>query len=255
MIRIFFGSPGAGKTTQICKLLKKNRSDYDYSFCNFPLNPRYSSMLVDHSVSSVQLKELGKWTFPEHSYICLDEAGIEYNNRKFKTLPQYTIEWFKLHRHYKCDIDVFSQSWEDMDITLRRLATQYWYMRGFGRKYGFTILRRVYKTVMVDQTTHQIIDGYRMEKGIWIFLQPLRLIGLGKLLPQLHGWKLTIRLPYYKYFDSYHHPDLPLLAIPGDGPLPATVAGKSSRSILRRCREFISRCGSYIKKIISGTDK
>lgn len=207
MIRVFFGSPGAGKTTQACKLLLKNKKRYQYTFCNFDLKREYD---LAESVSSEELKKLGLWTFPEYSYIALDEAGIEYNNRKFKTFPQYTIEWFKLHRHYRCDVDLFSQSWEDMDITLRRLADQLWYMRGIGRKYGFTILRRVYKFVTVDDNTKQIIDGYRMEKGIWLLLQPLKLIGLNKLLPQLDGWKLTIRPKYYKYFDSYAHPDLPL---------------------------------------------
>lgn len=208
MIRIFFGSPGAGKTTQICKLLKQNGDRYLHTFCNFDLNEEYN---IAQSVSSEKMKTLGQWTFPENSYIAIDEAGIEYNNRKFKTFPQYTIEWFKLHRHYKCDVDIFSQSFEDMDITLRRLATQYWHMRGIGRKYGITILRRCYKYVMVDELTHQIVDGYRLEKPIWILLQPLRLLGFGYIFPQLHGWKLTFRLPYYKYFDTYAHPDLPEL--------------------------------------------
>ena len=229
MIRIFFGNPGCGKTTTACKLLKKNKKDYDHTFCNFPLTEKYN---IAYSVNSEQMKSLGMWTFPEYSYIAIDEAGIEYNNRKFKLLPQYTIEWFKLHRHYRCDVDVFSQSWEDMDITIRRLADQLWYLRGVGRKFGFTIQRRVYRRVMVDETTHQIIDGYRMEKAIWILLQPLRLLGLGKLFPGffrgLYGWKLTFRWPYYKYFDSYSHPNIPVLAIPSDGPIPSPGDGSDS---------------------------
>lgn len=205
MIRIFFGNIGCGKTTQACKNMKSNNIHYLNCFCNFDLNKDFD---IGTSVSTEKFKTLGQWTFPENSYICIDEAGIEYNNRKFKTLPQYTIEWFKLSRHYKCDIDIFSQSFEDMDITLRRLASELWYMRRIG---PFTLLRKVYKFVMIDENTHQIIDGYRMEKGIWLILQPLRLIGLSKLLPQLQGWKLTYRPKYYKYFDSYTHPDLPIL--------------------------------------------
>lgn len=205
MIRIYFGNPGCGKTTQACKFLKQKKKKYEFTFANFDLNPQYD---IGYSVSSNTMKALGQWTFPEHSYIAIDEAGIYYNNRKFKTLPQYTIEWFKLHRHFKCDLDIFSQSFEDMDITIRRLADQLWYMRRIG---PFTLLRRVYKTVMVDDHTHQIIDGYRMEKGIWIFLQPLRLLGLGRILPQLHGWKMTFRPLYYKYFNSYAHDVLPVV--------------------------------------------
>lgn len=230
MLRIFFGSPGAGKTTQAVKLLKKSRSTY--KFCNFSLVEKYSLADV---VSSEDMKKLGQWTFPEGSYIAIDEAGIDYNNRKFKTFPQYMIEWFKLHRHYRCDVDLFSQSWEDMDITLRRLASELWYMRGVGRKYGFTILRKVYKTVMIDDNTHQIVDGYRMEKGLWLLLQPLRLIGFGYIFPQLHGWKLTFRLPYYKYFDSYAHPDLPIR------PYPDSLLANSEtvRSLASRMRTIL----------------
>lgn len=202
MIRVFFGSPGAGKTTEACKMMKNNTKSYDHIYCNFDLSEDFSIG------KTVDLKDLGLWTFPDHSYIAIDEAGIEYNNRKFKTLPQYTIEWFKLHRHYRCDVDIFSQSFEDMDVTLRRLATQYWYMRKIG---PVTLLRRVYKFVTVDENTHQIIDGYRMEKGLWLLLQPLRLLGLGYIFPQLKGWKFTYRPKYYKYFDSYAHPDLPII--------------------------------------------
>lgn len=211
MIRVFFGNPGCGKTTQACKMMKqaqRKRSPYEYVFCNFKLNSEYD---IGYSITTELMSTLGEWTFPPASYIAVDESSIQYNNRKYKTLPQYTIEWFKLHRHYGVNIDLFSQSWDDMDITLRRLADQLWYMRRIG---PFTMLRRVYKTVMIDDNTHQIIDGYRMEKGIWLLLQPLRLLGLSFIFPQLKGWKLTFRPLYYKYFNSWDHPDIPIVDTP-----------------------------------------
>ena len=113
------------------------------------------------------------------------------------------IAWFKLHRHFGVDVNVYSQSWDDVDITLRRLADRYFYLRKIG---PFTLSRRVYKTVMVDDTTHQIIDGYRMERGIWLLLQPLRLFGLGNIFSGLRGWGLTFRPFYYKYFDTHSVP-------------------------------------------------
>lgn len=199
MIRVFFGNPGCGKTTTACKFLKQSKKRYDYAFSNFP---------IDDSIGRfVDFKDLGAWTFPPHSYIALDEAGIEYNNRNYKSLPQHTIKWFKLHRHYKCDVDVFSQSWEDMDITIRRLADQLWYMRKIG---PFTILRRFYKTIDILETDRQIRDCFRKEKAIWLLLQPLRLIGLSYIFPQLKGWRFTFRPLYYKYFDSWHVPLTPV---------------------------------------------
>lgn len=199
MIRVFFGNPGCGKTTTACKMLKKSKKRYNRLFANFNVS--------DKIATQCDLTDLGKWTFPERSYIVVDEAGIEYNNRKYKTLPQHTISWFKLHRHYRCDVDVFSQSWDDMDITIRRLADQLWYMKKIG---PFTMLRRVYKTVTIDENTHQIIDGYRMTKGIWLLLQPLRLLGLSFFFPQLKSWRLCFRPLYYRYFNSWDTPETPV---------------------------------------------
>lgn len=201
MIRVFFGSPGCGKTTYAVKTLKRTKQ-YKYRMCNFETAGLQCAFL-----DSDDMNTLGQWTPPPNTLLCVDEAGIEYNNRKYKTLSQSVIKWYKLHRHYGVDVDIYSQSWDDMDITLRRLAEQLWYLRRIG---PWTLLRRVHKRVTVNQETEQIIDGYRMEKGIWLILQPLRLLGFGKLLPQLYGWRLCFRPFYYKYFDSWLTPDTPV---------------------------------------------
>lgn len=195
MIRIYFGNPGCGKTTLACRMFKKEKkrykrkkSPYKYFISNF-----------ENKLSNcVSLEGLGKWTFPDYSYVIVDEAGIEYNNRKFKTLPKETIAWFKLHRHYRCDVDFISQSWEDIDITIRRLADELWYVRKLG---PFTMIRRVYKRVGIDDETHQILDFYEF----------------GKLLPCIlpppfhrNNLQIFLRKPYYKYFDSYSKKELPL---------------------------------------------
>ena len=189
MIRVFFGSPGCGKTTQAVKHMRRTRRRL--CFGNF-----------NHSVPNARvcdLSDLGEWTFPYGSYIMVDEAGIEYNSRAYKTLPKHTIAWFKLHRHHGADIDVFSQSWEDMDITLRRLTDELWYMYRLG---PFTLCRRVFKRVTVDQNTEQIIDGYKMASGLWLLFWPLQLGW-----PFQKKWTLTFRPRYYKYFDSWDRDD------------------------------------------------
>ena len=227
MIRVLFGSPRCGKTTTACKLLKKNAKRYEFCFANFTVSPKVGI--------KCDLEGLGEWTFPLHSYVVIDEAGIEYNNRGFKTLPKKTIEWFKLHGHYKCDVDVFSQSWEDMDITIRRLADELWYMKKIG---PFTIMRKVYKTVSVDDNTHQIIDAYRLTKGIWLVLQPLRLLGLSFFLPQLKSWRLCFRPFYYRYFNSWEVPPTPVKTFGANNDL---HKGKARRSIGRSLKKVVVR--------------
>lgn len=195
MIRTFFGSPGAGKTTLAVKMAIKNRKKYDGVYLNF-----------DHTIKDgyvCNLNRLGEWTFPDYSYICIDEAGIEYNSRAYKALPKPAIAWFKKHRHYKCDLDVFSQSWEDMDVTIRRLSNELWYIYRIG---PWTLSRRIYKRVTVDKNTEQIIDGYKMASMLWLLVWFLQL-DRGVFAPK---FKLTFRPFYYKYFDSYSKDDLPV---------------------------------------------
>lgn len=198
MITTYFGNPGAGKTTFAVKKLKRNQKYYKHTFGNFK-----------HSVPDsyvCDLDGLGEWTFPPNSYIAIDEAGIVYNNRRYKSLPQPAIEWFKLHRHFRCDVDVISQSWEDMDVTLRRLSNQLWYMYRIG---PFTLCRRVYKRVTVDKNTEQIIDGYHMASMLWLFALPLQWLHIVD-----KKFTLTFRPFYYKYFDSWDTPCVSIREFP-----------------------------------------
>lgn len=201
MIITYFGNPGVGKTTLGVKLArnalrirKARKRKYEHAYCNFDVSAR--------GVKQCSFDGIGDWTFPQNSFVVLDEAGIEFNNRSFKLMPKKAIEWFKLHRHYKVDVVVFSQSWEDMDITIRRLSNQLWHMRRLG---PWTICRRVYKFVTVDENTKQIIDGYRMASPLWLLVLPLQWVGL---LPKT--WTMTFRPFYYRFFDSWKVPDTPI---------------------------------------------
>lgn len=197
MIRVFFAPPNVGKSTLCCKLAKKALKKYDAAYINF--------RNTVPGVHSCDFEDIGNWTFKRNSYIALDEAGIEFNSRGFKQLPKAAISWFKLHRHYGCDIDVFSQAF-DMDVTIRRLATDLWYMYRIG---PWTLCRRIYKKVAVDEVTHQIIDSYNMVSPLWLLIWPLQ---LG--FPFDQKFMLTFRPFYYRYFNSWECNDLPVRDFP-----------------------------------------
>ena len=192
MITMYFGSPGSGKTTLANRLLflHQMHKRYSYYYANF------ETALAKY----VPLGGLGHWTLPPGSLLIIDEAGIEYNNRKFKTMDQTLIQWLKLHRHYEVDVVILSQSWEDVDITLRRLTDHLYHIRKLG---PFTLVRRVYKGVGIDKQTHQIMDFYRF--GFFLGF----LVGLD-------NFSIFWRPTYYRYFDTLAAP--PLTSLPAADP-------------------------------------
>lgn len=195
MIRTFFGNPGCGKTTLCCKYLLKNQKRYKHTIANF----RHS---VPGAYYYETLRDFGKWCPPHYSWCGWDESGIDFNSRAYKSMSQECISLHKKHRHARLDIDCFSQAWDDIDITLRRLSVEMWHMIKIG---PWTLCRRIYKRFGIDQNTKQPIDQYRQASMLWLLFWPLQL-----------GWPfdkkftLTFRPFYYKYFDSWELNDIPI---------------------------------------------
>lgn len=211
MLAIYFGSPGCGKSTLATRLVKKANKKGLTTATNFGCS------CADYD--NVSLDGLGGWTFDKNTFVCIDESGIEYNNRSYKTFPKSAIKWYKKHRHYlgeRASVALFSQSWEDTEITLRRLADRLYYVRKFG---PFTLVQRVYKKCTVDKQTEQIIDGYKMINKAFLLLKPFYyasylLFGLGyvvkAIFPQFADVYVFLRRPYYKYFNTHDVDDIPI---------------------------------------------
>lgn len=177
VLSIYFGVPGAGKTTVASWLCKKDLKHGLRVFSNVPIK----GTIVLNPKEDIGIYQI------EDARIIIDEASIDYNNRNFKSLGQSAIKWFKLHRHYKTAIDVFSQSYDDMDITLRRLANRLYVVKK-GILPWFVHIKRIYKKIDIDSNTKQIIDAY-------------------DFMP--FGMKIVFSPPVWKLFDSWDAPKLP----------------------------------------------
>lgn len=185
VINVYFGVPGSGKTTFAAWLVKWcNREAwpitlgywlmYHWPYDRWPKNPVahwilesnlwkrridcYSNVPITGSYQIDARGDLGVHMI-ENGKLIIDEAGVEFNNRNYKSFPQEAIYFFKYHRHYQLSVDVFSQSFEDMDVTIRRLARNFFVVKP-SLLPGFICIRKIRRKVGIDDQTHQIIDHY-----------------------------------------------------------------------------------------------
>lgn len=202
MIKLFFGSPGCGKTT-LCayfaqkykkqalkKALKGKKGEYDYIFSNAEIvdtNPFKKCQLDSH-------------VFPKNTIALVDEAGVDFNSRKTLSMSSDMQEYFKKHRHYKNDLFFFSQTWEDIDCVIQRVAAEVWHCRKLG---PFTLCRRIIKRVDVNDDTHKIEDMYEKQKLIKRFLP----FPFGS-----YSFFMIYRPKYYKFFDSWEAKEKPIIS-------------------------------------------
>lgn len=173
---IYFGVPGSGKTTFAAYLTKKAIKNKKKVLSNVPIKGSYQ--VVKQDVGHYEIK---------NCLLILDEAGIDYNNRKFKSFSDEEVYFFKYHRHYGVDVAIFSQGYNDMDLKLRTLATRYYIVKKSILP-GFVKKRAIHKKIGIDKLTQQIIDKYEFT------LLSTKYIYCPKL------WKM---------FDSYSYKELP----------------------------------------------
>ena len=178
---LYFANIGSGKTTYLSKLaikelkkIKKGKSKYKYVVSN---------AIISGVIYVPDIRKLMKAGALKDTLLLIDEGSIEYNNRK-QNLTELEITWFKLIRHYNCSTIVLSQSYDDIDITLRRLYTEIYILN---RLPWVTLIRPIKKYVGIDEVSNQIVDKYKFK------------------IP--FTWRVFIRPIYFKYFNSWWIPD------------------------------------------------
>lgn len=179
---MYIGVPGSGKTTFAAYLVKDRRKKAKKKRCsdlilsNTPIKGAYK----------IYKSDIGQYMIQD-CLLIMDEAGIDYNNRNFKTFSDDETYFYKFHRHYNVDIAMFSQDF-DVDVKLKKLATRLFIVQKSFIP-GFIKRRQITKNVGIDQYTKQLIDEYRYV---------------------LFGSKYIYAPKLWKLFDSYSHKKLPI---------------------------------------------
>lgn len=195
MIITYFGLPGCGKTTTLCyeaiKALKSKQYDNVYS----------TTFLKIDGVTYIDPECIGRYLL-EKCMILIDEGMIFASARDFKNFTKALQTFFAMHRHFKCDIILFTQRWDGMDVIIRSLSDRVyyvyktpflgkWFTYSYRIPYGIIIPKKDAKD---SSRVGEIIQGYYDAS----FIRKL--------------FKRRLFRPlYYKYFDSFETYDLPKL--------------------------------------------
>lgn len=179
-----FGKKGSGKSTLLTKYaldyLKKGWNVYSTEGCpgTYKITP----------------EDVGFAQFPPKSVIIVDEVGMIWDNRGFKTFPSEVRDYFKLQRHFQHVCILASQTF-DVDKKIRDLADEMYLVTKKFRVFSYAkkILRQTVLVEATGQAPSKIDEN---------------LVFDSLLLCWAGSRKFTYIPRYIKYFDSFGAPEL-----------------------------------------------
>lgn len=187
MLTCYFGVPGCGKTTLLTKFainevkkIYKGKSRYKDVYTNF----------YCVGCKRIDYNDLKKYKLYD-SLIILDEITLDADNRKFKSFTDDIRDFFILHRHLGNDVIYATQSYEMVDLKIRQLTQELWYMSKTVVPFltSFTTAKRIYRNININEHTSDLTLGYR-------FCNLLESLFVS-------NFKICFRPRYYKYFNSW----------------------------------------------------
>lgn len=173
---IRFGKKGSGKTCDIAKLSLKAQKKGIKVYSNIEIPGNF---VFDPN-------DMKDFTFEPGSLVLLDEVGLIWDNRDFKSFQKGFNVFFKYSRQYKLKIIMYSQAYNDIDLKIRLLFDKLSLMSRIGK---ITLIRPIYKQVGIATDINgngNIVDTYRFG---WIF-----------------DWKFNYMPRYYGLFKSFNPP-------------------------------------------------
>ena len=192
---LVFGKKGSGKSTYLVKLARKHLKKGWIVYTNM-------EELFMPGVRHFEIKHLGDFVPEAHSLLLLDEVGMIWDNRDYKTFKPQVRDFFKLQRHYHVKVYMASQTF-DVDKKLRDLCDGMYLHSNFARV--FTLGKRITRKVVITESTSEAESRISEDLKICPFWE----------------WTLTYIPKWAKFFDSHAIPAKPHLRYSTDSLTPA----------------------------------
>lgn len=176
---MIFGKKGSGKNTLLTKLAIKYRKKGYHVYSDSEIFNTYK----------LSTDWIGKYDFPKNSVLMIEEAGITWDNRNFKTFSQEVRNFFKLQRHYNIIVYLASQSF-DVDKKLRDLTDEMYLCTNYMGI--FSIAKSINKRIAIHNASENN-DGESFLTETYSFGFPWE-------------WKYTYIPRWVRFFNSFDAP-------------------------------------------------
>lgn len=179
-LTMIFGKKGSGKTTLLTKLsIKYNKMGYKV-FSNVEI----------FGTNKLDISDIGVNDFPPKSVLLIDEVSLIWDNRNFKSFKPEVARYFRLQRHYKNVVYLFSQNF-DVDKKIRDLCDDMYLLTNI---FCFiSVARKIRKTPTLHQPDQ---DGSGETKGEGFITEDFSFD-----FPT--SWIFTYIPRYIKFFNSF----------------------------------------------------
>lgn len=137
---MIFGKKGSGKSTLLTKLALQYQRDGVPVYSTEPIPGTYQ----------ITPEDIGYTEFPENSVLLIDEVGMIWDNRHFKNFDVKVRDWFKLQRHRKIVVYLFSQTF-DVDKKIRDLTDEMYLVEKKFRVFSYA--KRILKKTVLNKST------------------------------------------------------------------------------------------------------
>lgn len=195
-VSLYFGLPGAGKTTLMAshaiKGIKSKRYEHVYGNVHMSID---GYTYIDNDC-------IGKFNL-ENCLILIDEATLFADSRRYKDFDIGKITYFLEHRHFNADIKLYTQQWDGVDRKIRVITDRVYYVfKGMLLGKWFTTYYRIPYGIIIPDP-HKDKSSEKLGEIVQGYCKPNIIIRL--FAPKLY------RPKYYKYYDSWERPHLPKL--------------------------------------------